>query len=409
MEIDKITHLPNTKITLPASKSIANRILILNALSGNETTVKNLSKADDTVLMNSILRELEKSKKSYIFNIKNAGTTLRFLTAYLSQKKGVFELQCDDRMKLRPIGVLVDALRTLGAKIEYLEKENFPPLKIYGTNLDSKKIEISGKISSQYISALLMIAPTLPTDLNIEITDEITSRPYIEMTLKLMTEFGIKYAFNHNFINIPAQKFSPPKTFTIESDWSAASYWYGFASLLNEKEIVLPNLFKNSIQGDSKLIEIYKNIGIDTHFENNNVILKKNNKQLPKYLELNLQNEPDLAPSIAVNICLLNIKFKLTGLDNLHIKECDRIEAIIENLYFFGYFIKETSIGVLEWNGESKTQTKTCRSISPNKYINTHNDHRIAMAFSLFATKQNIIISNHECVEKSYPDFWENF
>ena len=399
--INKISKILNTKISLPASKSISNRLLILNALSGNKTKISNLSAADDTIILQNILQQLKSDHTNYIFDLKNAGTSLRFLTAFLSQKKGVFELQCDERMKKRPIRELVKSLELLGAKIKYLEKEGFPPIKITGTKLKTQNITISGKISSQYISALLMISPTLLDGLIIDISDKITSLPYIEMTLELMSKFGIKYKFQKNVIKIKSQNFTTPKEIIVESDWSAASYWYGFASLLNEKNFFLPNLYKNSIQGDSKLIEIYSKINIRTYFENNNVILKKINKKLPNFIELNLQNEPDLAPTLAVNLCLLNIKYKLTGLENLHIKECDRIVAIIKNLHNFGYFINETSNGILEWNG---TVTK-----ASFERINTFNDHRIAMAFSLFATKHNIQISNHECVKKSYPNFWENF
>ena len=402
MKIQRIIDLKSNKINLPASKSISNRLLILNSLSNTQTVISNLSRANDTALLLNILNQLKSDKKSYSFNIKNAGTTLRFLTGFLSQKRGIFILRCSERMKKRPIGELVETLKTLGAKIEYLEKKGFPPLRITGAKLKSNKISISGKTSSQFISALLLIAPTLPDGLSITISDKISSLPYIKMTLDLLSKFGIIYNFDHNFINIKHQEFQPPKNFSVESDWSAASYWYGFASLLNKEKIVLSNLLEKSIQGDSRLIEIYSKLNIKTSFENNNVILTKNSRILPKYIELDLQNEPDLAPSIAVNLCLLNIKFKLIGLKNLHIKECDRISAIIKNLENFGFSVKETSLGILEWNGEYKQSLF-------DGIINTHNDHRIAMAFSLFATKQNISINNPECVEKSYPSYWENF
>ncbi len=399
IKINKFTYLPNNKIELPASKSISNRLLIINELSDNKIQLQNLSDADDTKLLQNILNELKTEKDSYIFNVKNAGTTLRFLTAFLSIRKGEYTLLCDERMKKRPISELVDALNKLGANISYLEKSGFPPLKITGNpKLTGGKISINGSQSSQFISALMMIAPTLPKGLTIEILKNITSFPYIKITAYLLEKQGINVKIKKNLIQIAQQKFQPQNSITVESDWSAAAVWYAFATLLDNENLFLKNLHKNSIQGDKKLIEIYQKLGIKSIQTSQGIIIKKTLLNTD-FFEINLRDNPDLMPTLAVNLCLLNIKFKIKGIENLKIKESNRISAITKCLKSFGYTLNSPDDDILEWDGNF-----TKKNFSG--LINTENDHRIAMACSLLATKHNIKILDFKCVEKSYPKFW---
>ncbi len=388
-----------TEINLPASKSISNRLLILNYLSANKTMIQNLSRADDTILLEDVLHQLENEQDTYEFYLKNAGTTYRFLTALLSTKKGEFTLLCDERMKKRPIADLVEALCQLGAEIYYLEDEGFPPLKIIGKKLKGGKILISGAKSSQFISALLLITPTFEQKLELFLTDEPSSKPYIEMTLSLLDEFGVKSTFSDRKIVVESQKLKPPLSYTVEADWSAAAVWYAFVSLLPEKSFFLPDLKENSLQGDSELVDIYRHIGVETEFSEKGILIHKSSHKIV-YFTSCMSNFPDLMPTVAVNLCLLGIGFRLSGLENLHIKESDRIKAITECLANFGYGVEEKMSGVLEWNGKRKKTSK-------NKLVKTHNDHRIAMACSLFLLTDEVEFDNENCVKKSYPDFWQ--
>lgn len=399
----KINKVNEVQITLPGSKSIANRLLILNKLNENKTKIVNLSNADDTKLLSNILEQLSEKKNQYTFNVKNAGTVMRFLTAFLANHEGKYNLLCDEQMKKRPINELVNVLRQLGAEINYLENQGFPPLHINGKNLISKKIQLNGSISSQYITALLLIAPTLQNGLEIELTGKITSLPYLQMTLEILQDFGINYNFIDNIISIPQQSFSSPKHYAVEADWSSAAVWFAFASLLPNKTFQLKYFDKNSIQGDSALVKIYDKLGISSIFENKVLILKNVQIKLPDFIELNLRDTPDLLTTIAINLCLLNIKFRITGIENLHIKESDRIAAVCDILNIAGYEVIETNYGTLEWNGKmNKTEAETLQ-------MDTYSDHRFAMATSLFSAFKNVEIKNPECVEKSYPDYWKHY
>ncbi|MBN2892844.1 MAG: 3-phosphoshikimate 1-carboxyvinyltransferase [Bacteroidales bacterium] len=399
ISINKISELPS-EIFLPSSKSISNRLLILNALSGNRTDIMNLSNANDTKILKEILEELKNKSEKYIFNVKNAGTTFRFLTAFLAAKEGVFEIQCDERMKKRPVEDLVNALKTLGADIQYLENEGFPPIRIKGKKLKSTKLSINGNISSQFISALLMIGPTLPEGMSLFTDDNENSQSYIKMTLELLKKYGVKYGRLLSSLYTENQELKPPQNITVEADWSAASVWYAFVSLISEAKVKLKDLQKNSIQGDSKLSKIYSQIGVKTTFETDGIIIENSFTQPVDFIELDLIDSPDLTPTIAVNLCLLGIKYKLKGIKNLRFKESNRIEAIISTLSKFGYSVENKTPDTLEWNGEQE-------NVLFSDVLDSYDDHRIAMACSLFSTNQEIKISNPECVEKSYPNFFE--
>ncbi len=390
--------LPVTTIRLSASKSISNRALIINALSKGQYTPENLSDCDDTNVMIKALTGNEET-----IDIMAAGTAMRFLTAYLSVTEGERVITGTQRMQQRPIRILVDALRKLGADITYVDKEGFPPLRIKGETLTGKEIELQGNVSSQYISALLMIAPVLKNGLRIHLTGEIISRPYINLTLQLMKEFGAKaewisedtiYIYPQPYISVP---------FTVESDWSAASYWYQIVALAQNEdaEIRLPGLFQNSYQGDSKTAIIFEELGVRTTFHQNEVILNKSGK-VTSYFEYNFIDQPDLAQTFAVTCCMLNIPFRLSGLQTLKIKETDRISALIKELGKLGFTIQEEDDSILSWNGERT-------NVQANPVIDTYEDHRMAMAFAPACLKmKHIEINEPEVVSKSYPGYWKD-
>ncbi len=400
LKLQKI-RIKSSSVELPASKSISNRLLILNAVCGNRTEILNLSEADDTQLLKNVLEQLNSDKKKYTFHLNNAGTTIRFLTAYLSNRRGNYEIQCSQRMKKRPIGDLVDALRNLDAEISYLDVENFPPLFIKGKKLTSKNITVSLEKSSQFASAILMIAATFDDNFSITLPDCKHSFSYFEMTLKIMQRFGVECLTSGRTFVVKNEKITPPKSFLVESDWSAAAVWYAFVSLQKNVELKLPNLYADSVQGDWKLVEIYEKLGVKTVFAQNGITISQNGIGLPDFVEIDLRNNPDLMPTIAVNLCLLDVKFKLTGLENLKIKESDRILAIISNLNRVGYTLYAKN-GVLEWTGQ-RLQTPDTDFVK----LDSFDDHRIVMACSLLATQKNIEIINPNCVSKSYPNFFE--
>lgn len=383
----------NTSIQLPASKSISNRVLIINALSYSSYDVKNLSESDDTQVL---LKALSSNGTS--FDIGPAGTAMRFLTAFLSKIIGEWEITGSERMKNRPIKILVDALIELGAKIEYLEKEGYPPLKIYGSSLKGKTITLEGNVSSQYISALLMIGPCIENGLSIKLLNKVISRPYIEMTLSLMEYFGAKTSWNGDTISIKGDGYQA-KEYFVESDWSAASYWYLIAALLPANaSIQLPDLFQESLQGDAHVNDIFKNLGVSTVF-NKGVNITSTKKELGIF-EYNFINQPDLAQTVVVSCALNHMPFRFTGLQSLRIKETDRIAALIKELKKLGYIITAPEDGVMEFKGE-KCEVET------NPVIDTYDDHRMAMAFAPAAIKfPGIIIDEPKVVTKSYPNYW---
>jgi 3-phosphoshikimate 1-carboxyvinyltransferase len=369
------TKVINCEIDLPSSKSISNRLLIIKALCKEEFEIKNLSDSDDTIALQKVLVNDTKT-----IDVGASGTTFRFLTAYFSTQVGKdFILTGTDRMKERPIKELVDALQSLGAEIEYVEKEGFPPLRIKGIDLKGGEITIDGTISSQFISALLLIAPTLKNGLNFKIEGKIVSKPYIKMTLKLMQEFGVDSSWNGNRIEVNPQNFIA-KNFEVESDWSVATFWFEIAALSKSCNIKLNGLSEKSIQGDKKATAIFKKLGVSSVFENNTLILTKNkNINFPKHI--NLLAIPDLYQPLKCTLFAVNNNPEIRGIQTLKDKETNRIDAVEKEL------IKLTS----------------------SKIIETYKDHRMAMSFAPLSLKfGEIQINNAEVVSKSYPNFWKD-
>ena len=383
------------EINLPASKSISNRALILNALSYSPHEVENLSDCDDTRVMVNVF-----DSNSNYFDVGAAGTSMRFLTAFLAKTVGEWTITGSERMKQRPIRILVDALNQLGGKVEYIENKGFPPLKIFGSALTGGEISLNGGISSQYISALMMIAPYMQKGLKINLQGNVISTPYILMTKKMMEDFGVKIDFSGDKISIRPQIYNPVR-FRVESDWSAASYWYEILSLSGKGKIRLKGLKKESYQGDSEIAEIFKSLGVTTEYAEDGVILLPNKETLVKNFFLDFTNTPGLAQTVAVTCCLEGITFIFSGLQSLKIKETNRIEALIHELRKLGYVLHEPAEGTLAWNGEKCTADE-------DPVISTYEDHRMAMAFAPAALLQSVTIRNPSVVSKSYPNFWHD-
>ena len=386
----------NCTIPLTGSKSECNRALIMQALSDGEVRIDNISDAADTVTLNNILKD--DSQK--VVNIGPAGTAMRFLTAFYAVKESERTLTGSARMKQRPIGILVDALRTLGADIEYVEKEGLPPLKIKGPlNQKTKEVSIKGNISSQYISALLLIAPKLDQGLNLVIEGELTSKPYVEMTLAMMEQAGISHYWKDNVITIEKQSFNK-SVINVEPDWSAASYWYAIAALSEEAQLFLPGLNGYSLQGDSMITEIMANFGIRSQFKDGGVCLFKEPKKLERKI-FDFKECPDLAQTVIVCCAALGHDATFTGLETLKIKETDRVNALQTELLKIG-------VRLIEKNQTYKLDSSGL-NLDKNIKISTYDDHRMAMAFAPLALViPELEIEDHLVVEKSYPDFWKH-
>lgn len=389
--------------TISGSKSESNRLLLLQFLYPN-ITIENLSDADDTILMKKALESQES------IDIHHAGTAMRFLTAYFSMQHGrEVILTGSDRMKERPIKILVDALRTLGADIEYLTKQGYPPLRIKGKILTKNKVNISAQISSQYISALMLIAPKLKNGLEITLDGTITSKPYLEMTLELLNQIGVTTWFENNTIKINPTPIINHSVITVESDWSSASYFYSIIALSEIGTTLTLSSFKNnSLQGDKALVEIYKGFGVNTVFNSNHSItLSKTKKPIITSYNLQLNNTPDLAQTIAVTCFGLGVKCHLTGLHTLRIKETDRLQALKNELEKLGAIthITENSFS-LESHSSFYDIASVIQKNTPEVY--TYQDHRMAMAFAPLALKTDLIIKEAEVVSKSFPKFWED-
>ena len=383
-------------VKLPASKSISNRALILNALSYSPFPIQNLSDCDDT---NVLVRALESNDRD--FDIQAAGTAMRFLTAFLAKIVGEWTITGTERMKNRPIRALVDALNSLGARIEYIEKEGFPPLRIFGSALQGGEISLAGNVSSQYISALLMIAPTMENGLVLHLTGDVISKPYIQLTLQLMKQFGVEAEWQgESTLRVAPQSYRPVP-FTVEADWSAASYWFEMMALSRSAHIRLQGLFKHSFQGDAMGARLFSQLGVGYDF-GEGLTLRRTGQITRKFVH-NFVNEPDLAQTFAVTCAMLDVPFYFNGLQTLRIKETDRISALKNELKKLGYVLKDPSAGVLAWDGER------CEPES-NPIINTDEEHRMALAFAPVALvrKEGIRISNPFVVSKSYPHFWEH-
>ena len=410
-------------VRLPASKSISNRALMLNALSGAPMgLVSNISDCDDTNVMMSALFLLDTERREGaacmmppVVNVKAAGTAMRFLTALLSVSPGTHTITGTERMCHRPIGILVEALRTLGAQIEYLGEEGFPPLSIKGTRLGGGELELKGDVSSQYISALLMIAPLLDNGLTLKLKGEIVSRPYIDMTLAMMCEYGAKARWTaKNTLRVEPEPYLPTP-YTIESDWSAASYWYEIMLLQEQRNLTarLRGLFDKSLQGDSAVQDIFRCLSVrsatlDDH-EPETVLIR--NGRLPRQLEHDFTKTPDLAQTLVVTCALKGIAFRFSGLQSLRIKETDRIAALQKELAKIGVRVTIEGDSVMSWAGPKNQPEGEIAYLKPlpDTAIDTYDDHRMAMAFAPAAlVLGSIVINDPEVVSKSYPNFWED-
>jgi 3-phosphoshikimate 1-carboxyvinyltransferase len=388
-------------ITLTASKSESNRVLLIQALCKTPFIIHNLAAAKDTQTLISLLKD-SKNGSCNTLDVGPAGTTMRFLTAYLSITEGEWILTGSERMKQRPIHILVNALKQLGANIEYMEQEGFPPLKIKGKQLTNNNVTIDGSVSSQYITALLLIAPTLPNGLKLQLEGAVASKPYIDMTLKIMQYFGVKYEWTANSISVKKQDYIA-KDYTVEGDWSAASYYYSIAALAETAHIQINGLLKNSLQGDSVIADIMKNLGVNTTFENNKIIITKDKASKPVgEFNYDFSNCPDLAQTLVVITSALNVKINISGLHSLKIKETNRILALQNELSKTNITVKEEPENTIQISGKE--------TLKPLKEaITTYEDHRMAMAFAPLALKLNSIKIEHpEVVEKSYPDYWKD-
>ena len=387
---------PKSRITISGSKSETNRLLLLKALYPN-IVIENASNSDDSEVMKSAL-----TSNNQTIDVQHAGTVMRFLTAYFASQEGkTITLTGSSRMKERPIKILVDALKQLGATIEYLEKEGFPPIKITGQKLTVSKISLQANVSSQYISALLLIAPSLQNGMELKLIGEITSFSYIKMTLELLQEIGVETSFMDKTIVVKPKTQNPTlKTIVVESDWSSASYFYSIIALSEVgTQIELSSFKENSLQGDAVLAKIYQQMGVETHYKKGNITLIKNSKIINQNINLNLNSAPDIAQTIAVTAFGLGISCELTGLQTLKIKETDRLEALQNELLKLGAIISISN---------DSLQMESSKSINSNQNIATYNDHRMAMAFAPLALKTTLKIENAAVVSKSYPNFWND-
>ncbi|MCR4773889.1 MAG: 3-phosphoshikimate 1-carboxyvinyltransferase [Prevotella sp.] len=393
----------DTTIKLPASKSISNRVLIINALAGGNIIPQNISECDDTDVTLAALKNMPE-----VINIKAAGTAMRFLTAYLAATPGKHIITGTERMKRRPIGLLVDALRMLGADIEYVGEEGFPPLKIKGKTLMGGTIDVKGNMSSQFISALLMIAPTMINGLELRMTSEIISRPYIDLTLWTMREYGADADWTSGNTIMVKPKMYKQRDYLIENDWSAASYWYEILALNGDADskVNLEGLMDGSKQGDSMIRYIFSMLGVKTKFESKEkgkpttITLSRNMRKLPR-MDYDFVSSPDLAQTVVTCCCAMNVPFRFEGLSTLKIKETDRILALEQELKKLGFVLHDIDGKEMYWDGE--------RCEATMEPIDTYEDHRMAMAFAPLAIKYpGLKINDPQVVSKSYPKFWDD-
>ena len=401
LKLHRTSSINNANICLPGSKSFSNRILIIKALSGLDFEIKNLSDSDDTKHLQGAL---ESYKTSSVINVGHAGTDMRFLTAFLSLKNGSYELTGSERLQQRPIKDLVDVLRILGADISYKNKEGYPPLLINGKQLSGGNVEINGNVSSQFITALLLVAPYFTNGLELTIVGELVSKPYVNMTIELMKEFGASVIWQDNKIYVrPVPYTYTKKDFLVESDWSAASYYYSIVALSEiNTTLQIIGLFQKSLQADSVCANIYENFGVTTSYTENQITITKSNATINSTLEYNFIECPDIAQTVVCSCIGLNIPFLFKGLQTLKVKETDRIIALKNECKKFGIELNVTTNSI-EWGGETSINNMISDSIA------TYNDHRMAMSFApLCLLVQNVTIENAEVVSKSYPEFWEH-
>ena len=397
----------NSSIILPSSKSISNRALAIGALAGSIASITNLSDCDDTEVMQRWLTE-----RPSTVDVGAAGTSMRFSTALLAVGQGEHVITGSERMKNRPIKILVDALRRLGADISYVEKEGYPPLRIVGKGgLSYGSVSLPGNVSSQYISALMMIGPYLKDGLILTLTDKVISRPYIEMTMSLMRQFGAKVHWDvspseSNVIVVDPGQYVV-KDFNVESDWSAASYWYEIVALSHDAgaQVLLPGLCEESLQGDSKGRDVFMLLGVKTEYTPDGVLLSKTARTIDT-LEYNFVKMPDLAQTFVVTCCMLGVPFHFTGLESLKIKETDRIVALKTEMAKLGFDLEDRNDSELLWDGK---RSELSAAEYDNVAIDTYEDHRMAMAFAPVAlVNGSIRINDPHVVSKSYPCYWNN-
>lgn len=400
LKLHKASSIKMSTIDLPGSKSISNRILIIKALSNLDFEIQNISDSDDT---KHLQEALEHYKHSKLINVGHAGTDMRFLTAFLSLKKGNYELTGSDRLQQRPVKDLVEVLKTLGADITYKNKEGYPPLLICGKQLSGGKVEISGSVSSQFITALLLVAPYFTNGLELNIIGDLVSKPYVNMTIELMKEFGASVIWKDHKISVHSVHYTyTKKEFLVESDWSAASYYYSIVALSKLNTSLLINgLFQKSLQADSVCAEIYKNFGVTTSYSENEITIIKSTAVSKSELEYNFIECPDIAQTVVCTSVGLQIPFKFTGLQTLKVKETDRIVALKNEFAKFGIELV-VSDNSIQWLGENSLNKS-------NVSIATYNDHRMAMSFAtLSVLLDEVIIEDANVVSKSYPLFWEH-
>lgn len=408
MALKNILHLTSKKqsftgeISLPASKSISNRLLIIRFLCGKNFTIFNLSEAEDTVILQCLLEKISShniDKDDFIvLDAGDAGTVYRFLTALLAIIPGKWLLTGSDRMQQRPVEALVDALLRIGADVKYVKKEGFPPLKIIGRALQGGITEMDAGVSSQFISALMMIAPKLFLGLKIQLKGKPVSASYIDLTSMLLKEFSISISLESGCIYLKNQNFRE-KNVTVEPDWSSASYWYELVALSKDASVFIRDLKKESIQGDVAMSEVFSKLGVTTTFTKEGAILQKSQITITA-LECDCSRTPDLVPALAVSCAGLGIRCRLTGLETLVNKESNRLLSLKNELEKFGISVKIVNNSGLIISG----------SLKPSQIpVETYNDHRIAMAFApLVLLFGKIVINNPSVVKKSYPRFWEH-
>jgi len=395
-----VTILPKALVSgtiehLPSSKSLCNRALILQALSGGKATIQNLSDANDSALMQRLLHT-----PSDVINAEDAGTVMRFLTAYYAVTNKSKKMTGTDRMLKRPIRELVDALHTLGATVVYEGEEGYPPLRLKGfTGQRTNTLTIRGDISSQYISALMMIAPSLPQGLVLKLTGRIASRPYINMTAELMRYFGIAVEWEFNTIYIPQGTYEPV-TYWVEPDWSAISYWFSFAALSQAADILIPRVTSEALQGDRVIVEIMQQLGVSASFSAKGLRLAKS-KSVATHITQDFTDCPDLAQTVLPVCAVLGVSGTFTGMESLRIKETDRIDALANELGKIGAKLTES-------NGQWTLTPGKTSDIPSTLTVKTYGDHRMAMGLAPLATKTNLVIDDADVVRKSYPNFWKD-
>ena len=384
------------RVALPASKSISNRMLVINELSGGAVRLHNVSDCDDTLVMRRALRE-----RGAVTDVMAAGTAMRFLTALFAATESDTVLTGTERMRHRPIHVLVDALRSLGADISYVGEEGFPPLHVRGRGLAGGRASLPGDVSSQYVSALLMVAPLFDNGLRIELCGEVISRPYIGITVSLMRGFGIRVDEPDSRTFAVSHGQYSGGDYTVENDWSAASYCYELLALAGEGEVVLEGLFEDSLQGDACVRDLFAPLGVATSFEDGCAVLRKTARTAERY-ERDLASCPDLAQTMAATCCALGVPFRFSGLQSLRIKETDRLAALGTELRKLGYAVGECGDSVLEWTGgRVEPQAMPC--------VDTYEDHRMAMSMAPCACVcGGLVINDAGVVGKSYPRYWDD-